>query len=649
MSIEKMELVNIAGLIRDLDGVLYRCCKSECFHLETAGLGSEDGLVALTEDNPYIDPLKRLISLSAQLSYRPKHSEYDIYGSTSTETADDLDDYVTSLEEKAKALTEKIRALSEKISLRQQAGKQLVHLKGLSVDFRNIFSCTHIYARVGKLPIESFTKLQYYEEKPFVFVSYDKDKEYYWGLYFVPVEHRQVVDDIFRSLFYERVIIPDFIKGDTETAIEDNEKEIQLQQEELERTKHEVDALISERKDELDRVFSKLLYMHKTFELRAKASIINDKFYLVGFVPSVQAHDFLKLFADQAEVSVLANPPELDKRLTPPTKLKNNRFANPFSMFVEMYGLPSYHGFNPTTLVAITYTLIFGIMFGDLGQGAVILIAGIVMWAVKKNAISGILIRIGASSALFGLVYGSVFGYEELLNPLYKMIGLSEKPLEVFQSTNTILIGAIAIGVVLIICSICINIFIGFKEKDYERAIFGNNGLAGLVFYSSALVGVVGTVVLKMHILTPLYVALLLILPLLLMFFRIPLSKIMHTSKKPEESEGGIGNFIAGNFFELFEYILSYITNTMSFLRIGGFVLSHAGMMLVVMTLADGVSQGISPVIVVFGNIFVMAMEGMIVAIQVIRLEFYEIFSRFYEGDGHAFQPVKVDYNEEIN
>ena len=86
----------------------------------------------------------------------------------------------------------------------------------------------------------------------------------------------------------------------------------------------------------------------------------------------------------------------------------------------------------------------------------------------------------------------------------------------------------------------------------------------------------------------------------------------------------------------------------MSFLRVGGFVLSHAGMMLVVMTLAEGASKGAAPIILIIGNIFVMCMEGMIVGIQVLRLEFYEIFSRFYEGDGHAFEPIKIDFDAEV-
>ena len=104
-----------------------------------------------------------------------------------------------------------------------------------------------------------------------------------------------------------------------------------------------------------------------------------------------------------------------------------------------------------------------------------------------------------------------------------------------------------------------------------------------------------------------------------------------------------IGSFIIEGFIELFEACLSYVTNTMSFLRIGGFILSHAGMMLVVNVLAgDG---GVKYYIVqVLGNLFVIGMEGFLVGIQVLRLEFYEIFSRFYKGDGKPFSPLVANF-----
>ena len=99
------------------------------------------------------------------------------------------------------------------------------------------------------------------------------------------------------------------------------------------------------------------------------------------------------------------------------------------------------------------------------------------------------------------------------------------------------------------------------------------------------------------------------------------------------------------NFFEMFEVLLSFVTNTMSFLRVGAFVLVHAGMMVVVFTLSGMVGGVGSIVVIIVGNIFVAAMEGLIVGIQVLRLEFYEIFSRFFDGEGRPFLPAEVDYS----
>lgn len=109
----------------------------------------------------------------------------------------------------------------------------------------------------------------------------------------------------------------------------------------------------------------------------------------------------------------------------------------------------------------------------------------------------------------------------------------------------------------------------------------------------------------------------------------------------------GFGAFFTEAFFELFEVMLTFIANTMSFLRVGGFVLSHAGMMMVVYTLAKMVAGGPGIInfgyilVAIIGNIFVMCLEGMIVGIQVLRLEFYEMFSRYYEGKGKPFQSIQ--------
>ena len=110
--------------------------------------------------------------------------------------------------------------------------------------------------------------------------------------------------------------------------------------------------------------------------------------------------------------------------------------------------------------------------------------------------------------------------------------------------------------------------------------------------------------------------------------------------KKAELIEGGAGMFITQGFFEMFEMLLSYFSNTLSFVRIGAFAVSHAAMMGVVMMLAGAESGGsISWPVVILGNLFICGLEGLIVGIQVLRLEYYELFSRFYTGGGRAFRP----------
>jgi V/A-type H+-transporting ATPase subunit I len=106
----------------------------------------------------------------------------------------------------------------------------------------------------------------------------------------------------------------------------------------------------------------------------------------------------------------------------------------------------------------------------------------------------------------------------------------------------------------------------------------------------------------------------------------------------------GFGNFFTVTFFEMFEVLLSFISNTVSFLRVGGFVLVHAGMMSVVFTLAQMINSGASVLVIIVGNVLVMGIEGLIVGIQVLRLEFYEMFSRFYGTSGDLFEPVRMTY-----
>ncbi|NMA79553.1 MAG: ATPase [Clostridiales bacterium] len=643
MAIEKMSLVSITGNLNDLDMVLNHCIESECFHIDVAANshGVPRGFRVLDEENPYSPILKKITDLASKMSRKLKYADYsklDIY------MADELEKYVDSLDKKAAKLSARRTELTESIANYEQALQQIIHVDGLDVNFEDIFSCKHVKVRFGRLPKDNLPKLSYYDKNTFFFFPFSTEDDYHWGFYFAPQTKVAVIDDIFDSLYFERVRLPDYVNGTADEAIAHLNNTIAQEKTELAKVKKKIKKLSRKNASKLNMVYSKLKFNNDTFEMRKLVSVANDKFYMVGFVPKRHADWFIKKIDDIENISATEMPHDTDSRLEPPVKLVNNKVVKPFEQLVGMYGLPKYGGVDPTTFVAIAYTLLFGIMFGDVGQGLVVFLIGLFLDKVRKMQFGKILERIGLSATFFGFVYGSVFGFEELLDPLFGSSPVKNiLPLDVFEKANFLLISAIGVGVILITISILINIILSLKKKDYEDALFSNNGVAGLVFYVSLITALALRFLMGINILNPIFIIVFLIVPVLMMFFRQPLGKICK-KRKDLKPEGGIGGFIAENFFELFEYLLSYATNTMSFLRVGGFILSHAGMMLVVFALAESVSPVAKPIVIIIGNLFVMGLEGLIVGIQVLRLQYYEIFSRFFGGGGKAFKPIAVSY-----
>ena len=645
MSIEKMEYVTIVGLEKYVDRALAKCVESGVFHISDAmkSPSTEASFIRLGGENPYKELLKRVVSIETGKDFTFEKADFE---KVSVMTETEIDDLISDMKQQFHEVNGYINDTEEKIRQRQQVLKQLTHLHGMKFDFKRIFECSHIQVQFGRLPCESALKLSYYSDKTFIFVPYDDDGVYQWGFYFAPADHMEEAKRIFKTLYFEKVRIPDFVKDTPEVEEKRLNDELKQLEKDLEAAKAEYDELVAENRELLNQIFSYLKFSHDVYELRTNVAAYKSKFYMTGFVPKSKIKEFKECFSAIPEISIVNKNASESTEDTPPVKLKNNRFARPFSMFVEMYGLPSYNGFNPTMLVAITYTILFGIMFGDLGQGLVISLIGWFVYRKSGNMLGAILQRVGISSAVFGLLYGSVFGFEEALDPLYHKIGLSGKPIHIMDNTMGVLLAAIVIGVAIIFISIIINIFISFKHKDYVNAVFGNNGIAGFIVFGAILAGIGGMMTGIADLFTMPYIIGLIVVPVIVMFFREPLGCLCKGEKF--HMEGGIGDFIASNFFEVFEFMLGYATNTLSFVRIGGFVFSHAGMMSVVMLLSETASKGVSPVIIVLGNIFVMGMEGLIVGIQVLRLEFYEVFSRFYDGDGHAFEPVTIKYDTNI-
>lgn len=649
VAIEKMMYVNVVGFAEHLDATIAKCVDSGAFHIEDASKTVEEDInkqkivQKLDSKNPYKDILKNLLTIHFG-------EGFNLHQTTVSEevqnmTVDEMDWYINFVAEQLLDINNNRFECRQIIEDKGLVLELLEHLNKMPIKLEKLFGMKNIHIRFGKLPLDSVPKLEFYDSELFEFVGYDRDTSYQWGVYFVPNEYSARVDKIFNSLYFERIYIPPEVHLKPDEEIKKLEKQINEAYEHFEfltRARTDFNESVFEK---INHIYCRLKTLYDNYNLRTKAVFIKNNFYLVGFVPMSDIGNLSKALEDIPSVEIIVRAPQKDDVFRPPVKLRNNKFSAPFAMFVEMYGLPTYGGFNPTNFVAITYTLLFGIMFGDLGQGLVIALLGALLHKITKNEFGAILLRIGLSSAVFGFLFGSVFGFEEALDPIYERIGISFLPIRVMHYTTEILGTAIGIGVIIILITIIFNIVQKLKRRNLEEAIFGNNGIIGFIFFASLLAGLVAPIIFNVNLWSYPYVFGLIILPVVLMFFREPLGCVFKGKKF--EMHTGIGDFIATNFFEVFEFLLGYATNTLSFVRIGGFVFSHAGMMTVVMLLAE-MANNASPLVVILGNIFVMGMEGLIVGIQVLRLEFYEVFSRFYEADGSNFTPVKVKYDATI-
>lgn len=640
MSIEKMSLVTLRGDKAYLDETLLLCESSGCFHPETASSLSEysNMLSTMKEENPYNSIIKRIRKIAESVDVE---LHFTNYGDLRID-AKDFSSYVKTLDEKLGKLTSRRSGVRQIIESHKVTLTHLRHLHQLNENFDELFDCKYLKIRFGRMPVESYEKLQYYNEKPFVILSYDNDGTYNWCLYLCANADAAGIDGLFKSLYFERMRIPDYAHGTPGQSISFIEKDLEKEQQELDKLNGQIAEVLKENQATICMMYTKAKVLGEAFEMRRYAAFLKDDFVLVGFVPKKQEQQFVKSAEHLREkVEITCVPAEQDQRITTPVRLRNSWILRPFEMFVEMYGLPSYKDVDPTPFVGITYILLFGIMFGDLGQGLLLVLLGLFLENKKKMALGGVMARIGVSSMVFGFLYGSVFGFEELLVPVHRAIFGVDHLIHVMApaSTNFILICAIGLGAAIIVAAMGMNIFLGFRSRNVERAVFSNNGIAGLVFYLAVIYAAVGTMMLGKTVLTPTYIVCFIAIPLVIVFIKEPLGHLLHRKNPFPE---GVGGFVLESFFEMFEVLLSFVSNTMSFLRVGGFVLSHAGMMAVVMTLSDMVSSGAGPVVIILGNLFVMGLEGLIAGIQVLRLEFYEIFSRFFEGDGKPFVPAET-------
>jgi len=341
--------------------------------------------------------------------------------------------------------------------------------------------------------------------------------------------------------------------------------------------------------------------------------------YLAGWVP---ARSVERLGARLREslnhpFQMTVRNPAAEERALVPTVPAESWVLTPFAMLVRQYGVPEYGEVDPTPLFAVTFILMFGSMFGDIGQGAVIALAA---WLLRRKLgrFWPFGLMAGLSSMVFGVLFGSLFGVEHLLPALW-MSPLSD-PLLMMRI-------ALGWGVVFLTLACLLGIYNRLVIRNWSGAVFGHHGIINLIFYLALITGgfnianagAFGAVPAGLVIAT--------------------LAALAWHSWRRQQAPAGEKVLVV--VIETLETLIGYVSNTLSFLRVAAFSLNHVALSIAIFTLADMMGAFGHVVTVILGNLFVIVLEGGIVMIQVMRLQYFEGFSRYFSGNGHEFAPLR--------
>lgn len=633
-----MKFLSITGPKEDIDRVVDQYLSKYEIQLENAlsELKTVKNLRPYIEINPYKELFVKAGRLAANFEKQSLKDVEPVSIEEALKTVNDVDEELSDFSARKDLL-------QEELGVMQTSYDKILPFKELDYDVRSILHFQHIRFRFGRIPREYYAKFEtyVYDSLDTILYKCHEDGAYVSAVYFVPAVISKRIDAIYASLHFERYIIPDEYNGTPGEAADSLEQEIKKLQDEVEQNDRAAADILNNNRTAILAAYAKLNSYNTNFNVRKLAACtshdVNTFYILCGWVAEADADQFEKELKEDEKTFFFVEDDHNNLLNSPPTKLKNPKLFKPFEMFIKMYGVPAYNEFDPTILISLTYAFLFGFMFGDAGQGLLLLLGGLLLYKAKKMDLAAIVSCCGFFSTIFGFLFGSVFGFETVIEPLWLHPASQMVNLPFIGKLNTVFVVAIALGMGLIVLTMVLNIINGIRQHNPEEAWFDTNGLAGLVFYGSILV----TVVLFMTGKTLPAAAVLSVMfgiPLLIIFLKEPLTAIV-TKQSKIMPDSKVMFFVQG-FFEMFELLLSYFSNTLSFVRVGAFAVSHAAMMEVVLMLAGAEAGGsLNWAVIIIGNLFVCAMEGLIVGIQVLRLEYYEIFSRFYKGDGREFKP----------
>jgi V/A-type H+-transporting ATPase subunit I len=547
---------------------------------------------------------------------------------------------VGHLEQEAQAPIHELEEERRRLARLERYVTQLEPLVGLDVDLGDLRRLRYTFVMLGTMPTANLERLESSLDHVPSVLDTLHTREHLATVVLVGMQRdAEVLGRAARSAYLNPLRPPETYRGTPSQALDGLRSSIERTRQHIADFEAAIDHLRQVRIRHLRHLLWRVRASRKLADTISSYARLRYTYLVSGWVPSSRVGslaDAIQSVSGRVLVEV-TEPARTEAGV--PVFLDNPPILRAFQGLVTNYGHPRYGELDPTIIMALTFPIVFGAMFGDIGHGLILLLGGIVLagrWVPKLRGLAGlgpILGLCGAAAVVFGFLYGSFFGFDQVIEPLWT------RPLE---KVLDILVGSIVIGMVVLSLGMACSVFNAALQRRWGHMLFGRHGIAGLAFYWSAIGVVAGIVAPPIAAArTPLLLTLALSTAAVLM--GDALANLVD-GRRPV-IEGSRGTFVIGAFFELFEMVIGLLSNTLSYVRMGAFAVAHGALILVVFLVAERIDPSRSAMywaILVAGNAVIIGFEGMIAGIQTLRLEYYELFSKFFSGSGTGHSPLRL-------
>lgn len=658
----EMKLLELMVLKNDISAVIEYIGKKENFQfqskLKDSAAKDAEGEESLNIDSHFYDSLSKAYTELGYDSSLAGIKDCSAPCDDDRKKASDIIAAYTDLKTRIADATDEAHKVNE-------AYKEAMAFSNLKVSYSELEHLSFLSLRIGRIPENQYEDLKYRLEGSAVVIKLGNDSSHI--LVASSKKGRFALDAELKNHNFVELEVPAEFKGVPESALKG------LEQKKAEADKN-LKELIAEKSNFAETHQAQIEKLLGSFTIAVQIEDVTRRlestelvYRITGWIPASETENYMKGLDELTEGRIAIRayepfevPSVMSGKEQVPVKLKHGKFVKSFERMIFSYGSPVYGAIDPTPFVAVFFTILFGIMFGDFGQGLFFVLFGILMLCnvIKVgawNKFAPIFMAIGISSSIMGLLTGEFFGTETVLEPFAEWVtGLFGTPrapiLKLMPSADPksiyVMFGvfgvAVAIGFVINTCGLVLNIINNLGRKRYAEALLGKNGLAGAVFFWY-VIALVLRIVLAKHAVAA-YDIIIILVSLFFAAFAEPFERALNHEKPLFEN--GFGTYVISGAVELIEVVSGYLSNTVSFVRVGAFALSHAVLNFTILTLTEmvGGPRSIGGIIVLIaGNALIIVLEGMIVAIQVIRLQYYEFFSKFFHETGKEFKPFRFE------